>query len=1003
MKKLIMFILFVSIDILAMAQIRIVGSVRDPDNKPIPGVVVMVPGTQTLTTTDIDGRYEITVPSDATQLSFSFISYKEQIVNIADRTVINIVMYYDMEFLKEVVVVGFGTVKKSDLTSSISSVKGTELNKMSNANVAESMQGKLPGVQIIGTTAPGSQPKILIRGFSSIHLNTDPLYVIDGVPMSGTTINSINPAEIESIEVLKDASASAIYGSRASNGVIMITTKRGREGKTQYDFDVSYSIQQMESPYKMADAVEYAEILNTAAEKAGYSFPFPNPSQYEGKTTDWWGAGIKEWSPQMNFTMSIGGGSNKNQYSLNASYFNQESIYEKGGFERLTVRLADEFNFAKCISAGIMLNPRYQKWGYPVNWADFIRIDPITPVYKPAEKLTGDENKYSIYARSPSYVWNPVATVARWNQDNRSYALTIESHLDIRPVRNLLIRSQFGYEIDSEKCDSFAPDFIIDPANEYQMNNAVSRSQPIYKNWSLQNTITYSPVFAEKHYLNIMIGNTLEEFSGSSLYGYIENIPNNNPSLWELNAGTENPYVSGNSYTHSILSFLGRAMYNYNSRYYLTVAYRLDGSSKFMKNNKLAHFPSVSAAWNIANEPFMKPAANVINDMKFRIGWGRVGNQNLPSSVYLSKLGQGYSVFGDGVYNMTYPATIKNKDIRWETVEDINVGLDFGFFEGRLSGTFEYYIKNTYDMLFEKVYPSYSGYPNGARIWSNVGSMRTSGFDIGLLYHDTWEDFHFSAHAELTTFDACVTELTGDDEPLYGSAGRTKTEVGEEPGYFYGYVADGIFQNKTELNAHTNNNGEFLQPYAKEGDIRFLDINKDGVIDADDRTKIGSPWADVTIGLNLNFSYKNFEINTNFYSSIGNDLVNQNISELYNAAWKTNKTSGLMDKAWHGEGTSDYIPALSQDDNNENFTKFSSFYVEDGSFLRLKNLQFSYTFTNIPKLQGLRLYVSMQNLFTITNYSGVDPEVAGSVLSFGFGGYDYPVQRSFIFGFNLKF
>ena len=306
-------------------------------------------------------------------------------------------------------------------------------------------------------------------------------------------------------------------------------------------------------------------------------------------------------------------------------------------------------------------------------------------------------------------------------------------------------------------------------------------------------------------------------------------------------------------------------------------------------------------------------------------------------------------------------------------------------------------------MLFEKAYPSYSGYPNGARIWSNVGSMRTRGFEVSLNYTQNFGEVLFSAQATLTTFDVKMTELTGDKEPLYGNGEKTRTEVGEAPGYFYGYVADGIFQNKTELNAHTNNEGKFLQPYAKEGDIRFRDVNGDGILDAMDRTKIGSPWADFTAGLNLAVNYKNFDLSANFYASVGNDLVNQNISELYNGAWKTNKVSGLIDRAWHGEGTSNYIPRLAQDDNNENFSKFSSFYIEDGSFLRLKNLQLGYTFKNVLGMQKLRLYISAQNLFTITNYTGVDPEVAGGVLSFGFGGYDYPVQRTFLCGINLAF
>lgn len=1003
MKKIAALLYFTAICLSLNAQHRVTGFVTEAAGIPVAGVVVKVQNAESWVVTDSKGYYSIEVPDDASILVYTMISYKEKQEQISGRSRIDVIMEPDMEILEEVVVVGFGTVRKSDLTSSISSIKGEDLDRMTAGNIAESMQGSISGVQIIGSTAPGSQPKVMIRGVSSINLPTDPLYVVDGIPMSSSAISYLSSGEIENVEVLKDASASAIYGSRASNGVIMITTKKGSEGKARFDFDLSYGLQQMKCPYSMADAVEYAEILDLAAYNSGYAIPYEDPSVYEGKTTDWWGAGIDEYSPVMNFNMNFGGGNDKHTYSVSANYYNQESFMKKGGYERLAARITNEFKFAKWISAGLSLNPRYENWGYPANWADFIRIDPITPVYKPDYELTGDENEYSIYSRSPSYVLNPVAAVARWNQSNETYALMMEGHVDINPVKDLHIRSQFGYELDAQISDSFSPDFVIDPANEFQTNNMVSRSQPTYSNWSLQNTITYNPVFCKKHNLNIMLGNTLEEFSGTTLWGQIEKIPNNNETLWELDAGTMNPQTGGTSYTNSILSFLGRIMYNYDSRYYVTASYRLDGSSKFMARNKWASFPSASVAWRISNEPFMRPVKGIISDMKLRVGWGRVGNQNLPSGVYTSTLGQGYYVFGSDIVNITYPASVKNEDIRWETVEDINVGLDLGFFNGKLSGTVEYYMKNTYDMLFEKTYPNYSGYPNGARIWSNVGSMRTSGFDVTLQYKDTFGDFYISAQAVLTTFDVLVTGLTGDGEPLYGNGERTRTEVGEEPGYFYGYVADGIFQNRTELNSHTNNKGEFLQPYAKEGDIRFLDVNGDGVLDANDRTKIGSPWADFTAGFNLLLGYRNFDLSANFYASVGNELVNLNISELYNGAWKTNKVSGLMDMAWHGEGTSDYVPRLSQDDNNENFTKFSSFYVEDGSFLRLKNLQLGYTFAKIPKLSALRLYVAAQNLFTLTGYSGVDPEVAGNVLSFGFGGYDYPVQRTFVVGINLKF
>lgn len=1004
MKNILISIMLLSLSCLAAnGQIKIQGTVVDTNNNPLIGVNIIEKGTVNGVITDIDGTYTMNVAGENAEIIFSYISYKTLTVKVGKRTVVNVTLTEDTETLEEVVVVGFGAVKKSDLTSSISSVKGSEVRSMNVSNATQSLQGKVAGVQIIGAGNPGGQPKVLIRGFSTINLSTEPLYVVDGVPMSGG-INFLNPNEIESMEILKDASASAIYGSRASNGVIMITTRKGVEGKPAFYLDVNYGVQEMKNPYKMADAVEYAEILNKAAENAGYPKEFDNPTDYAGKTTDWWGAGIRKYSPQINASLGVQGGTEKNKYAVSLNYYSQDSFYDKGGYKRFTARFTNDYIFNKIVSAGFMLNPRYESWGNPSNWADFDRVDPITPIYKPAEELTGEENEYSIYARSPSYVWNPVATVKRWKESNRSYALSSAAYLQIKPIKDLVFRTQFSIELDARRTDKFSPDFVIDPAHEFQTNNKVERSQPMYRNWSLQTTLTYLKTFKEKHNVSLMAGNTLEEWNGTSLWGSQEKIPNNSDNLQELDAGTLNPKTGGTSYTNSVLSYLGRITYNYDNKYYLTATYRVDGSSKFMKNNKWASFPSASLAWRVSGEPFMEKTTDIINDLKLRIGWGRVGNQNLPASVYMSKLGQNYYVFGDNTVNTTYPGAMKNEDVRWETVEDVNAGIDFSLFKGKFTGSLEYYVKNTKDMLFQKTYPSYSGYPNDAKIWTNVGSMRTKGFEVSLGYNDNRGDFQWGANFTLTTFSVEMSELTGDKEPLYGNGEKTMTIEGEEPAFFYGYKADGIFQNKTELNRHTNNKGEFLQPYAREGDIRFVDVNGDGVLNADDRTKIGSPWADVTMGLSLNLGYKNFDLVANFYASIGNDLVNQNKNELNNAVGKTNKLSGLLNDAWHGEGTSYDIPRLATTDDNQNYSKFSSFYIEDGSFLRLKNLQLGYTFKKVPGLTKLRLYVSAQNLFTLTGYKGVEPEVSGDdVLNFGFGGWNYPVLRTYTAGVNITF
>lgn len=983
------------------------GTVMDAaTEEPLIGVSVALKGSTTGTVTDLDGKFTISVPLNST-LVISYIGYTMQEVTATGKP-LNISLAEKNRELDEVVVIGYGTAKKSDLTSSISSIKGGDLTTMTVGNVNESLQGKVSGVQVVGGGAPGTSPKVFIRGISTVSLDSDPLYVVDGIPV-GTNINYLNPSDIDRMEVLKDASASAIYGSRASNGVIMITTKRGVIGKTKFNLDLSYGYQMMTKPYKMADAEEYAAIFNAAKDAVGMPHDWNSPETYRGKTTDWWGAGVSKYSPQTSLNFSMQGGDKKNRYSLSVGYYNQESFYKKGGWDKFSARFTNDYTLSDIVSLGYSLNPFYESWGQPENWGDFVKIDPITPIYKPESELTGNENEYSIYARSPSYIWNPVGSVARWDRSYERYDLASTAYLQINPWKKLSFRSQVGFEVDARIYKEFHPDFVIDAAHEYSAINQVVREHPNYINWNLQNTLTYIDTFNDKHNLTLMVGNTLEEYTEEKFKGVIGGVPNNQDIFRELDAGTLNREVYGNQVKTSLASFLGRVMYNYDSRYYLTATYRTDGSSKFMKKNKWAAFPSASFSWRISGEDFMAGTKDIVDDLKLRVGWGRVGNQSLPEGVYVSQILNSNGVIGGNVVNGTYLSTIKNENIKWETVEDINFGLDFTLLKSRLSGSIELYRKDTKDMLFKKQYPYYSGYPGGATIWTNIGTMRSQGIDLNLSYNDQVGDFRYGATFTLTTFDVKMKKMVGD-VPVYGYSERTKMIVGDEPGFYYGYKTDGIFQNTTELNAHTNDKGQKLQPNAVAGDFRFADTNGDGVLDANDRVKLGSPWADYTMGLNLTAEYKNFDLLVNLYASIGNDLVNDTKNDLYNGANRSNKVAGLLNKAWHGEGTSNSIPRLSWVDNNENYSRFSSFYVEDGSFLRMKNLQLGYTIPKVKYFDKVRVYVAAQNLLTITGYDGIDPEVSGAregdesaVIRFGMGGWNYPVQRTFLIGANISF
>jgi len=993
-------------------QINITGRIVSAvDNEPMGGTSVYVKGTTNGTTTDLNGNYSIdNVASDAI-VTFSMLGYKTREIPVNGQTVINVQMAEDVAKLDEVVVVGYGVAKRSDLTSSISSIRGADLTTMTTGNVNTSLQGKVPGIQVIaGDGAPGTAPKVLIRGFSTLNLTTDPLYVVDGIPM-GNNPNFIDANEIESIEVLKDASAAAIYGSMASNGVIMITTKKGKAGKTVFSADVSYGFQTVKSPFKMANTQEFVSYANIAYQNAGLGQRF-DPAEYANTpTTNWWKESIQPISPQISASLGVRGGGDKNLYSVSLNFYSQDDFYRyggSGGWKRITTRISNDYTFSKYVSTGFMLNPRFESWGSPSNWQDNLRIDPITPVYLPKEQLTGEENEFSIYGRSNlSYVWNPVADNKRNFDKEGYYALGGNAYININPIPELTFKSLIGFDYKAQYGDNFQPDFVIDSAHEYLALNKVSRNQDLYTSYSWQNTLSYLKTFGS-HNLNLMVGNTMDRNIDRTLNGSRQQLPNNTEVLREIDAGTLYPDVNGNKVIQSLLSYFGRASYNYDNRYFLTATFRRDGSSKFMTKNKWADFPSASVAWQLVNEKFMKDQS-LFGSLKLRAGWGEVGNQNLPAAVYESLLYPNYYLSGSNLINTMHLQTIRNEDIRWETVEDINFGVDFSLLKNILSGSVEYYVKNTKNMLFNNPYPLYSGYPGGAYIWSNVGSMRTKGFEFILDHRNNISKFYYDISLVFTTFNAKATKLAEGASIVYGNSEKTRTEVGMDPAYYYGYVADGIFQNQTEINAHTSQYGDILQPNAQLGDIRFKDLNNDGVLDGNDRTKIGSPWADFTAGLNINLSYSGFDILANFYSSVGNDLVNQDVkTSLYSMfGYFHNVAADAGQKAWHGEGTSNLYPRLVFTDNNENFSKFSSFFVEDGSFLRLKNIQLGYTLpfsvTKKAAISKARFYISGQNLWTLTKFTGVDPEVGGDVLSFGFTGWNYPQLKTILLGVNLTF
>ena len=1000
MKRYILTMLIAVVALVAKAQdITVKGTViSSADNEPMIGATVKVKGTGTGTVTDFNGNYTIKVDSKST-LVFSMIGFKTVEQPVGNRTTINVSLDDDTNDLNEIVVIGYGVAKKGDLTSSISAIKGDKLEKLSTGNVMNALQGQVNGVQVTGAGGPGASPRVIIRGVSTIN-GSDPLYVVDGMPV-GTNINFLNQNDIESMQVLKDASASAIYGTRASNGVVLITTKKGSAGVPKFTVTASVGFQTLSKP-DIAGAAEYEKVYNARYTNDGQVSPFKG-----GASTDWWDEVINKTAIQQNYNLDFSGGNDKLIYSANIGYYRQNSQYKTGYWQKLTARFSMEYNFNKYVKAGIDLTPRYENWdNTPSLLGAVMGMDPTTPVYR--DQSEWDSNPYNHYARSNNnQEWNPVASMNRLDAGADEYGLLMTPFISITPIDGLTFRSQFGVNAKFNMADSFTPEFYIDNLEQEQRNHA-DRTYANNVDWNWTNTLTYLKTFKEKHHLNLMAGYTMEKFQYYNLYGTSYNIPSNVETMRYVSAGTADDDASGyNSYT-SLISYLGRVMYNYDEKYYLTASIRVDGSSKFSEGNKYATFPAVSAAWRISGEEFMKKQ-NIVNDLKLRLGWGKVGNQNIDNSAYLSSIGTMRYVLGNQVVVGSQVSGIGNQKLKWETVEDYNIGIDAAFLQSRLRVTADWFRKTSHDMLMKKDNLLLLGYPmwNG-QMWENVGEMRATGWELGLNWQDRFGDFNYGVGVNLSSVKNKAITLNGDYIYTGSHNGDNiiRNEAGELISQFYGYTVDGIFQNETEVRSYTNEHGTLMQPNAQPGDFRYKDINHDGTIDENDKSYIGNPFPDLMMGINLNASYKNWDFLAQLYGTFGNDIYNLN-KDRYFGTDGVNVIAGTYDKAWRPDNTNTDVPRLSVNDSNGNHNKPSTFFVENGSYMRLKLLQIGYTLPkNVlgPKMSA-RISLSAQNLFTITGYSGMDPETAatGSVTQAGIDWTGYPNPRTFLLGVNLNF
>ena len=984
----------------AYAQITVKGTVvAASDNEPLIGVTVQVVGSPGGVATDVDGMYAINAEMGQT-LRFSYVGMEAQEVKITSSTV-NVAMKENSNVLDEVVVVGYGVVRKSDLTSSISTVKGEEITEMTTGNAMDALQGKVNGVQITSGGGPGTQPRVVIRGVTTVN-GSNPLYVVDGMPV-GNDINFLNPSDVESMEVLKDASAAAIYGTRGSNGVILITTKKGSAGKINTSFSANVGFQTITDP-KMAGAEEYEKVFKARYTNDGRVPQWNSPySDYtDDMGTDWWNTVINKTALVQNYQLGISGGTEKYTFAASVGYFRNNSQYDMGYWDKLTINLNTEYKFNKYVQAGLQIAPRSESWeDTPNQFGSAMAMDPTTPCLKAPEDR--DDNPYNDYVRSyNNQVWNPMASLQRPTPKSRNYGVLLNPYLQIVPVEGLTLRTQFGLNGVVTRTDSYNPVFSIDALEQNTVSEVTRR---MYENvdWNWTNTANYMKTFAKVHNLNVMVGFTAEKFGYWNVQGSGQNIPNDSETLREVDAATSGMKAAGTTTSNTLVSYLGRVMYNFDQRYYLTASVRVDGSSRFPDGNKYATFPAVSAAWRLSEEHFMKDI-DWLDNLKIRGGWGKVGNQAIGNSDFLTLLNTTYTVIG-GVRVPGYViGNVGNDRLKWETVEDWNIGFDATVLNSRLSLTAEYFKKRSHDMLYRKNVFKYMGYPSWpSSVMMNIGEMEAAGWEVSATWRDRAGDFRYEVGVNLSGVRNKAIKLTGDG-PV--DVDFSRSEDGGLIGRFFGYQTDGLFQNWTEVYSHTDEHGSLIQPDAQPGDIRFVDRNGDGRISEADRTYIGNPYPDVVLGLNIGLYWRDWDLTANFYGSFGNDIYNTTRSK-YSGANGENIFAGTWDKVWNGEGSTNDIPRLSVNDSNQNYSRASDFFVEDGSYFRCKLLQLGYTFPR--KLMAgytLRLSVSAQNLFTVTGYSGMDPErpnLEGNVLKTGVDWIAYPNPRTFLFGVNFNF
>ena len=971
-------------------QITVQGVLKDQTGETVIGASVMEKGTTNGTITGIDGDFSLNMSSNGT-LVVSFVGYKTQEVQVKGQKQLQVVLSEDAEMLDEVVVIGYGTMKKSDLTGAVSSIGNKDIKDSPVSNLGQAIQGKISGVQIVDAGKPGDNVSIKIRGLGSIN-NCDPLVVIDGVP-TDLGLSSLNMADVERLDVLKDASATAIYGSRGANGVVMITTKRGTEGKGKLAVSANYSFQNATNVPSLLNAAQYAELSNDMMVNSGRN-PNPewaNPSEL-GAGTDWMDELLRTGVMQ-NYTVSYSGGNEKSHYYVSGGFLDQSGIVKSVNYRRFTFQSNSDAQVLKWLkfSNNITFSADTKKSG-SYNIGDALKALPIYPVKNEDGSWSGPDGNSEWYGSTR----NPIGPTELNKSQTDGYNFLANLTAELTFTKWLKFKSTFGYDAKFWFIDNFTPKYNWKPTPTEETSRYKSDNKSFTYLWD--NYFLFDHTFAEKHRVGLMAGmsaqwNTNDYLNAQKNVFMFDNVH-------EMDNGEEMYAIGGNETEWALLSYMARVNYSYEDRYLLTATIRRDGSSRFGKKHRWGTFPSVSVAWRASQEKWF-PKNDYINDLKVRAGYGVTGSQaSVGNYSYLASYNTSVYPFGISSGNQTalVSSTLANPYIHWEEVAQTNIGFDASLFNSRVMFSFDAYLKETRDMLVKASIPITSGFEDTTTTYTNAGKVRNQGIEMSLHTINLTGELGWETNLTATYNKNKIKDLNSD-VPYYinqiNNSYVTMLAKDYPINVFYGYVTDGIFQNQSEVNTHA------VQPGAEPGDIRFRDLNNDGVINDSDRTVIGNPNPSWLFSMNNSLSYKGFELSVFLQGIAGNKIYNANNIDNTGMAAAYNQTTDVL-KRWQGEGTSNSMPRAVFGDPNQN-TRVSDRFVENGSYLRLKNITLSYTFPKQwlqkAQIENARLSLSCENVATITGYSGFDPEV-------GINGIDqnrYPISRTFSLGLNFNF